>query len=75
MIKLKLNPSIERTPKPAKTDRVYQSNETPVWEHLDTIQLVQDSAKSIAQYLAIGIAGYMILDTGRKCAIKATPSR
>jgi hypothetical protein len=75
MIRFKLNPSIERTPKPPKPETTYSSTETPKWEHLDTIQLVQDSARSVAKYVAIGVAGYMVLKTVSECAIKATPQR
>jgi hypothetical protein len=39
----------------------------------DYVQLVRESAKGAAKYVAVGVGCYMLLDTFRQCAIKITP--
>jgi hypothetical protein len=71
MIKLRLNPTFERTSRKLSEPPTPALETTPT----DYPQIVRETAETLFQYVAVSVAGYMILDTFRKCAIKATPQR
>ena len=54
-----------KTPPPTETIETTAS--------VDYAQIVHDTTEKVAKYVAVGVAGYMLLDTFRQCAIKITP--
>lgn len=64
---LTILPKTDKTPKTESTASEIASN--------DYAQIVRESLQTVAKYGAIAVAGYIVLDTGRQCAVKATPQR
>lgn len=63
-----LQVGIVKTPKTATPEAVDQET-TPV----DYVQIVRETTETVTKYAAIGVAGYVVLDTIRQVLVKLTP--
>ena len=55
-----------------KNPSAIESN-IPQQPPVDYAQLVRDTTETVAKYAAIGVAGFVVLDTVRQVLVKLTP--
>lgn len=53
-------------------NKAIESNIPPL-EPVDYEQIIRNTTETVAKYAAIGVAGYVVLDTVRQVLVKLTP--